>query len=351
MAQATYWESTNKILANDISTGLITTASFHSSKVSGNNDLVLDVYGGSSGSLFSRAAGGSRSSPSATVSNQEMLLLSARGWIPGTTNGGGSWSNPRAEISLRSVQTWSSTAQGTKMEFRVTPTGQSTMVTVASFTSNGLELPAGKKARITDSDGSHTMDILPSNLTAAQTYTFPDATGDIPLVLNRAPTKLEVKNTTTETIVYNLTVPANALGTTKTLRVVFQGDYENSTGSAQNLTLKVKYGGSTFYSDVVSISTGTPLRPLLLTLYLSNQNYSDVQLLTGTVDIGNNSSPTIGIGRIGTGGGGGILAIASEVFEQVVESAQAQTFEISVKFDAADQKLSLRRRHAYTVLE
>ncbi len=53
-------------------------------------------------------------------------------------------------------------------------------------------------------------------------------------------------NTSGEITLYTYSVPSNTLGTNKALRVTVAGTYLNSTGGNRTLTVRFKYGGSTF---------------------------------------------------------------------------------------------------------
>ena len=343
-SDAFYWQNTNKTIGVDMPTGLNATESIHASKPSGTNDEVYDSYGAASRWL-ARSAGGTRLSPTATSNAQSMLVLGAMGHT-----GSAFVTTPRATLTQRATQSWTSSYQGSDWIVQVTPNNTAAPVTILNFSSNGIEVQPTYTLRIFDSDGTNAGIFSPVDLTANRTYSTPNASGDMPVVLDRAPTMLKIENTTTETDAYAFNVAGGALGTTKTLRVVLHGDFLNGTLSSQNLTIRIKFGGTPLYDDVVSISQGSNRRPVLITLYLSNQNSASAQFLTGTVDIGNNSVPTTGIGGIDTTGGGAFLSIASNGSSSI-STTSANTFKITVQFATQSTSISFRRQYAYAVIE
>jgi len=50
---------------------------------------------------------------------------------------------------------------------------------------------------------------------------------------------------TSDTVIIQVSVPANALGTERSVRFHFSGYFRNNTGSNQTFTFKIKYGATT----------------------------------------------------------------------------------------------------------
>ena len=170
-----YWEPTNLTLGVDIATGLLTTASIHTSKASGTNDVVLDSYG-TSGRVIFRAAGGTRSAIDSTANSQGMGGIEGRGYD------GVAWTTGRAEIAIKSTQLWSSTLgrNGTKMTFAVTPNNSTTIATSMQVTSSGTESLGGFNFIQYDADGSNTGTFsVPTDLPSNKTWTFPVFSGTV----------------------------------------------------------------------------------------------------------------------------------------------------------------------------
>jgi hypothetical protein len=102
------------------SAGLIPNMVFHTTGESGNNTF-FDCYGGGSIGLNGRAAGGTSTSPSATVLNQTLFNFGGRGY--GTT---GFSALSRSNIGFVAAETWTDTAQGSYITLITTPIGSTT---------------------------------------------------------------------------------------------------------------------------------------------------------------------------------------------------------------------------------
>lgn len=68
----------------------------------------------------------------------------------------------------------------------------------------------------------------------------------IATVLDRDVTQAEVVSNNTEVTVYSFSVPGNTLGTNKAIRITIFGDYLNNSGAPSDLTVRYKYGATTF---------------------------------------------------------------------------------------------------------
>lgn len=64
-------------------------------------------------------------------------------------------------------------------------------------------------------------------------------------VINRTVSAVTVVNTTSDTNLYNFTVPGGTLGTTGTFELSASGTYLNNSGAASNLTMRLKFGATT----------------------------------------------------------------------------------------------------------
>src|SRR5437016_8882562 len=74
-----------------------------------------------------------------------------------------------------------------------------------------------------------------------------------PLVI--ASTEIDVVNTAVETALLSVTVTGGSMGVHGALRVVLTGDYLNNTGTARQLSMAIKLGATTIWSDA---STAVP---------------------------------------------------------------------------------------------
>lgn len=69
---------------------------------------------------------------------------------------------------------------------------------------------------------------------------------------------LTISNTTTETSLFGAgapTIKGGTLGTDRILRIRVYGDYQNNTGANRTVTLRLKYGATTVYTEVRNYSS------------------------------------------------------------------------------------------------
>lgn len=86
---------------------------------------------GAGGLLEFRRASGTLASPTAVTNTSPLGTIGWRGY-------GTSFTNRRAEISGVATETWTNTAQGTSLDFKVTATGGTTTATAMTLTSTGI---------------------------------------------------------------------------------------------------------------------------------------------------------------------------------------------------------------------
>lgn len=145
------------------------------------------------------------------------------------------------------------------------------------------------------------------------------ANGSQVLVSNYAAQTLS--NTTVETTVFTMTVPANMLETDKGLRVEYYGSLTTLL-TPPTVTVKVKFGGMTLtaVNGVALLASGTA-KPFSIEVFLANRGATNSQYC---------------LARVTNPGAQGLL-IGLAVTEQVdgtgaVDTTAAQTLSITVQF-------------------
>jgi hypothetical protein len=109
-------------------------------------------------------------------------------------------------------------------------------------------------------------------------------------IQDRQVTLQTVVNTAAETSVYTFAVPANLLGTTRTLKLSLIGDHLINAGGADSLVVRVKYGATTIFSGTVaSINNGANRGALLLELELTAANLANAQRAKGVLMVGDST--------------------------------------------------------------
>ena len=153
-----------------------------------------------------------------------------------------------------------------------------------------------------------------------------------------------VANTITETSIYSFTVPANLLQSSGGIRVDLSGQLLNNSGAGRTIQVKVKYGSTTMWADVSdSIGVGTAARGFSLWLILGANASTSAQKLTGAIYVGDKTAPTTGVGELG-----GVGSAFPLVGTGAENSKTKLTFDILVKFAAADANLVFTKHFAYT---
>src|SRR3990172_7178454 len=147
-------------------------------------------------------------------------------------------------------------------------------------------------------------------------------------------------------------IPANLLGTDKMLRLTLMGDYLFNNNIADTLTLRVKFGGTTFFADAMGSSVIAARRqPWQLHLLVANLGATNSQMISGSGlwPASDELAPTTGIGE-------GTLRSNPPVGVQLsistlgtIDTTSAQKLEVSVQWSASSANNSFRRR--YAVLE
>jgi len=173
MADAFFWENTNKTIGIGIATGLETDAAIHAVRNSGVNYFYISAYAANTG-LISKPYGGSVGTPAGVASGQSMLVLGTRPY-----NGTAFPATPSVSIQFNATQLHTATALGGKLKFGVTANNSTTQVFPVEFTDNGLEIMAGYNMRVYDADASNVGIFTVPGLASNLTYTAANASGDI----------------------------------------------------------------------------------------------------------------------------------------------------------------------------
>jgi hypothetical protein len=168
-------------------------------------------------------------------------------------------------------------------------------------------------------------------------------------VLDRSTALVDIQNSTVEQSLYSKVIPAGAMGIDKMLRLTMLCDLlYNSSGN--NLTIKIKFGGVTIFSDVFNQGvTDAARRPFILNIWLANCGAANSQMMSAqamNIRIADTHTPTTGLGGadfrniIFAGLAASLNALAT------VDTTVAQTLDITAQWSAAGTTLSIRKRYA-----
>lgn len=107
------------------------------------------------------------------------------------------------------------------------------------------------------------------------------------------PVRTVGNNSTAEVDLFSGTITANTMGTNGRYDLNLEGDVLNSSGATNNLTIRVKYGATTFWGDIGGVTNSTTRRSLRVRLAVSSRG-SGKQRVTGEVALGDGNPGTIG---------------------------------------------------------
>jgi hypothetical protein len=144
-------------------------------------------------------------------------------------------------------------------------------------------------------------------------------------------------------------IPANTLGLNGAVRLTLVADYLNNTGANQTCAIRIKFGGTVFYGDLVSAITASANRyPVPVSVVLANLNATNSNLLQGTAPSWGGGAPTTGsvAGLIGAVTDSRMITSATQAIDTTVD----QYLDVTAAHGAANASLSIRRLAAFAEL-
>ena len=145
-------------------------------------------------------------------------------------------------------------------------------------------------------------------------------------------TQVDVGDTTVETTIFSATVPANTIQADKWVVLKILGNIQ--TDGSNTITVRVKFGGTTYYQDANSIGVITAQEPVWFYIPLAGNNATNAQTLGGGLFVGTDGGATTGIGDIGTDEIDAITPILNDgvAIDQTSAQALAVTMQWSIAF-------------------
>jgi hypothetical protein len=156
---------------------------------------------------------------------------------------------------------------------------------------------------------------------------------------------VDVNNTTSETTLASLTLPADSLSENGSrARMSVRGDILN-LGASRSAVFRVRFGGTIYYEDLVAIGNVNDRRPLRIDLEVIRISASS-QLLTGVITLGaaNGAEPDVGTG--GSMVSNGLQYSFFNVDPSIDETAD-QDIEVSIEHSVASENMRTRVQAAH----
>jgi hypothetical protein len=199
----------------------------------------------------------------------------------------------------------------------------------------------------------------------------PFADGEIPSsakwnslvgVYDRAVTAIDVVSSVTETPIYSKAVGAGHMSTDRMLRLSLVGDYLNDTGADRSFIFRVKFGGTTIFSNAadgllmgpVALRRDFEFRVLIANLGATNAQFSKLSL-----EVSSAIAATNGVGRTTDTPGTSTNTVLNTRYLSVplgasgnhaIDTTAACTLEVTVQHPTSSASLSCRRKFAYLEL-
>lgn len=176
---------------------------------------------------------------------------------------------------------------------------------------------------------------------------------NVPYVYDRVTTGVDVQTSTTETSIYTKSITGNDMGTNRMLRLIVLGDYLHNNVAGDTLTLRIKFGGTTFYAKSADFNTsvGAARHPYRLDLRVANVGATNSQMIEGSlpVEFASASAPTTGIGAWASPSNPLLISDLGIGTLGTIDTTTAQTLDVTVQWSASSANNSWRMR--YAVLE
>lgn len=170
-------------------------------------------------------------------------------------------------------------------------------------------------------------------------------TGSVVRWLDLELTNLTVENTTDETSLYEVVIPAGQFSPPRVVIVEFVGRVKNDSGGNQAIAISVHLNSTEMWADDITLSDD-PQNGIFYLRAILATNATNDQELGGVIVIGPRANADTGSGSLSgtTTAATGIGGLATE------NSSLDMTLSVKADFSAADLALEVVRRMAFTVI-
>ena len=173
--------------------------------------------------------------------------------------------------------------------------------------------------------------------------------GDVPIVIYRSSTVVNDTGSSSASNVVSFAVPANSLGTNKSLKIVIRGDKLQNTGSVTNLTISFSYGGTVMWSTTIADAFNVARHPFTVDVDLCNANATSSQIINGFYYANSNpANPTTGEGSVSTSAAltGAYLSGTSSI-----DSTASQTFLMTITWASVAATAEFKVQHVTAIVQ
>ena len=124
--------------------------------------------------------------------------------------------------------------------------------------------------------------------------------GNITRNIIRSGALQDINTTSAEQTIFSQNILANTMGSNGILHLRIFGAILQNQATATDYTLRIKFGGTTYYQDNIATALvqSATVMPFFLDLYVVNNNATNVQRLFGTFIMNDTNTPPTGTGDI-----------------------------------------------------
>jgi hypothetical protein len=161
-------------------------------------------------------------------------------------------------------------------------------------------------------------------------------------VYDQSPSAVDVVSTATETTVYSKVIGAGHMSSDRTLHCTITAEYLNNTGANRDLTVRIKFGGTTHFGHVGTFVSDPDRYSFPIAFSIQNLGAANVNFLQGWWGI--SGSPAAGsvAGVVQSGSPSWFMSNGN----MTIDTALAQTLEVTVQHSVSSASLSFRKKYA-----
>ena len=172
--------------------------------------------------------------------------------------------------------------------------------------------------------------------------------GTLKTIKDRKTSTTDVVNTTTETDAYSYTIAAGTFSTLNSVTFTGIGDCLNNSGSNKTLTIRVKLGATTIYTEAFTIATSATRNQVTVDAVVMAAGATNAQRSRVFVWLGTAGSGVDGTGSPSSTALFSTIATHSSVAE---DSTTALALKVTYQWGTADANASARMLAGFTEIK
>jgi hypothetical protein len=193
--------------------------------------------------------------------------------------------------------------------------------------------------------------ISPSKFAAGTVDQILGMLGGVPTWIPNVPARqiagVDLNTSITETSIWTPAIAGNALRTDRMAIAILCGDVLHNNVAGDTVTLRIKFGGTTFYAVATSFNAvASALRqPWVIIVFVMNLGATNSQMIFGLIGThdANEAAPTTGIGNINLSSSRGTNPVGAAALG-AIDTTVSQNLDITAQWSASSVNNSFRSR-------